>query len=144
MSAEQRLGKIPAGLEGFMGIGKTSTEIKTESLKVEAKQVVEKQSIVINAVQDLEREYEHSTKRIRELELNLLEARIKDKNPQKETIKRSKSKSTQIGLSEGWTRATLIIREDHIGELKNMSAKYNTPIKDLVELAMTQFLNNMK
>jgi hypothetical protein len=145
MSAE-RLGRTPEGLEWLtknnQPTNKTTPDIAVtkDTIKQEQKQVIQS-SAIAQATQDLSSQYDDLLKQARIVELNLLEERLK--NPEKDAVKLRKknTKSTQVGLSEGWTRATFIIREEHVNELKRLASQHQTSIKDLIELAMMQFLS---
>jgi hypothetical protein len=135
MSSE-RLGRMPEGLEWLVQGGAAS---KTETVELSQAEPVTQTS---SSYQELSQQYEKSLKQARELELNLLEARLKNTHTSQSSAKPGKrqTRSTQIGLAEGWTRATLIMREEHIEKLKLLAQQHASSMKDLVELAMTQFL----
>jgi len=50
--------------------------------------------------------------------------------------------TTTIGLPKGYTRATFIIQKDHVDKLKALSFATRTPLKDLVNQAMIEFLKD--
>jgi hypothetical protein len=70
-------------------------------------------------------------------EMPQLVASAKTKTPQKRGFV-----SASAGLPEGYTRATFIIRQDHIDRLKALAYVNKSSIKDLVDQAMTKFLKD--
>lgn len=60
-------------------------------------------------------------------------------------IETEPAKSTERGLPPGWTRATVIMRKEHLKKLKALA--YWTPggtIKDLVDNALANYLRGKK
>ena len=55
-----------------------------------------------------------------------------------------KPKSTQAGLPNGWTRATFIVREDHLEKIKAVSYWDRKQIKNVVEEAIERYLEGKK
>lgn len=51
-------------------------------------------------------------------------------------------KSSQEGLPENWTRATFIVREDLLQQLKQWAAYERKSIKDVVKDMMTEYLSD--
>jgi len=66
-----------------------------------------------------------------------LTASAKTKMPQKRGFV-----SASAGLPEGYTRATFIIKQDHVDRLKALSYVNKSSIKELVDQAMTKFLKD--
>lgn len=62
---------------------------------------------------------------------------IKHKAPQ---IKAATS--ALAGLPEGYTRATFIVKQEHVDRLKALSFVKKVPIKNLVDEAMTKYLKD--
>lgn len=60
----------------------------------------------------------------------------------KHKVSKQVSASTSAGLPEGYTRATFIIKQDHIDRLKALSYVNKISIKDLVDQAMTKLLKD--
>lgn len=56
------------------------------------------------------------------------------------SLKRKISKSSQEGLSEGWTRATFIVNEEHLDKLKSFARLKQTPIKEIISDAISSYL----
>lgn len=56
------------------------------------------------------------------------------------TLSRKIEKSSQEGLSSGWTRATFIVSEDHLKKLKAVAYWDRKPIKDVVAEALGAYL----
>jgi hypothetical protein len=48
-------------------------------------------------------------------------------------------KSTQKGLADGWTRATFIIKEEHLEKLKDYAYWERMQIKDALDQILTSF-----
>jgi hypothetical protein len=53
-------------------------------------------------------------------------------------------KTTQRGLHDGWTRATFILRERHLEELKALAYWERKPIKEVMDEALGEFLKGKK
>lgn len=51
-----------------------------------------------------------------------------------------KLEGAKQGLPDGWTRWTVIVREELIDDLKGLAWQEQTTIKELVDKALTQFL----
>lgn len=54
----------------------------------------------------------------------------------------SPSKSSQEGLSNGWTRATFIVQEEHLEKLKALAYWERVTIKEVVADALSLYLQN--
>ena len=67
---------------------------------------------------------------------------IKFMASEKPKVAKQSSESASAGLPEGYTRATFIIKKDHVERLKALAYVNKTPIKDLVDQAMTKFLKD--
>lgn len=60
---------------------------------------------------------------------------------QEENLEQARNKTTaHKGLKDGWTRATLIIREDHLDMLKAVAYLERIDIKDLVESICNNYI----
>ena len=51
-----------------------------------------------------------------------------------------KSASTRQGLKEGWTRATFIVREEHLEKVKALAYWDRKEIKQVIDEALEEFL----
>lgn len=51
-------------------------------------------------------------------------------------------KSTQIGLTEDWTRATFIMRVETLEKLKDYAYTERLKMKDALDFILSEFLNN--
>jgi hypothetical protein len=56
------------------------------------------------------------------------------------TIKREYEKSSQEGLPENWTRATFILREDLLAELKSYAYNKKSSLKEIINEAIELYL----
>jgi hypothetical protein len=54
------------------------------------------------------------------------------------------NRSSQQGLREGWTRATFILRKDHLEKLKSVSYWERKKIKEVVDEALGSYLKGKK
>lgn len=54
------------------------------------------------------------------------------------------TKSSQEGLREGWTRATFIVREEHLEKLKALAYWERKQLKELVDEIFSSYLRNKK
>jgi len=54
------------------------------------------------------------------------------------------NRSSQQGLKEGWTRATFILRKDHLEKLKSVSYWERKRIKEVVDEALGLYLKGKK
>ena len=52
--------------------------------------------------------------------------------------------STKVRLESGWTRATFIIREEHLEKIKTLAFMGKIPIKDLVDRVFKSFFSSKK
>ena len=48
------------------------------------------------------------------------------------------------GLKEGWTRATLIIKDEHLEKIKEVAYWDRKKIKEIVDEALTNYFKNKK
>jgi len=48
------------------------------------------------------------------------------------------------GLKEGWTRATLIIKDEHLEKIKEVAYWDRKKIKEIVDEALTSYFKNKK
>ena len=46
----------------------------------------------------------------------------------------------QAGLPDGWTRATFIVREANLEQLKALAYYHRRPLKDILEEALARYL----
>ena len=53
-------------------------------------------------------------------------------------------KTTQRGLHDGWTRATFILRERHLEELKALAYWERQTIKEVIDEALGSYLKGKK
>lgn len=70
--------------------------------------------------------------------------RIQDKQNLQTAGDKVITKTTQRGLPAGWTRATFIMREDHLEKLKALAYWDRKQIKELVDEAIGRYLENKK
>jgi galactose-1-phosphate uridylyltransferase len=56
------------------------------------------------------------------------------------TIKRDITSSTQEGLAEGWTRATFIVKEEHLRKIQRMAKERNKKMKEIIDEVFSSFL----
>lgn len=54
------------------------------------------------------------------------------------------SKTPQEGLPEGWTRATFILRKDHLNKLKAFAYWKRKKIKEVIDEALASYLEGKK
>lgn len=54
------------------------------------------------------------------------------------------SKSSYAGLRQGWVRATFIVQEEHLELLKTIAYWDKTSLKDVVNQALSTYLENKK
>jgi hypothetical protein len=54
------------------------------------------------------------------------------------------TKSSQEGLREGWTRATFIVREEHLEKLKALAYWERKQLKELVDEVLSSYLKHKK
>jgi len=54
------------------------------------------------------------------------------------------TKSSQEGLKDGWTRATFIMREDHLNKIKAIAYWKRKNIKEVMDEALGAYLNGKK
>jgi hypothetical protein len=67
----------------------------------------------------------------------------------RKAVKRSKKKLEEIpsikqGLPEGWTRATFILREEHLEKLRALAYWDRKEIKQVVDEALEKYLRGKK
>jgi len=53
-------------------------------------------------------------------------------------------KTTQRGLQDGWTRATFILRKQHLEELKALAYWERRTIKEVMDEALGSYLEGKK
>ncbi len=54
------------------------------------------------------------------------------------------SKSSQEGLKDGWTRATFILRKDHLEKIKALAYWKRKNIKEVMDEALETYLRGKK
>jgi hypothetical protein len=54
------------------------------------------------------------------------------------------AKTPQEGLPEGWTRATFILRTDHLNKLKALAYWKRKKIKEVIDEALASYLEGKK
>jgi hypothetical protein len=63
----------------------------------------------------------------------------------KQGLQRIPGKPTpQAGLPDGWTRATFIVREANLEQLKALAYYHRRPLKDILEEALAKYLKREK
>jgi len=51
-------------------------------------------------------------------------------------------KTTQLGLHDGWTRATFILRKNHLEKLKALAYWERRTIKEVIDEALESYLKD--
>jgi hypothetical protein len=54
------------------------------------------------------------------------------------------NETSQKGLKDGWTRATFILRKYHLEKLKSFSYWQRRKIKDVIDEALSSYLDGKK
>ncbi|OGP54863.1 MAG: hypothetical protein A2162_12480 [Deltaproteobacteria bacterium RBG_13_52_11b] len=54
--------------------------------------------------------------------------------------KKAVSKSSQEGLKDGWTRATFILRKDHLEKIKSLAYWDRKQVKEVMDEALRDYL----
>ena len=54
------------------------------------------------------------------------------------------TKTTEAGLPQGWTRATFIVRGEHLEKLKGLSYHEDRTLKELMDEALSSYLRGKK
>ena len=54
------------------------------------------------------------------------------------------NETSQKGLKDGWTRATFIMRKDHLEKLKSFSYWQRRKIKDVIDEALSSYLEGKR
>jgi len=54
------------------------------------------------------------------------------------------NKTSQQGLKEGWTRATFILRKNHLEKIKSVSYWERKRIKEVIDEALALYLKGKK
>lgn len=85
-----------------------------------------------------------SPEELKALALLLEEAKGPAKRGRPRTNFREITKSSQEGLPENWTRATFIVREDHLQTLKDYAYTQRMTIRDALDEALEQYLADKK
>lgn len=129
------LGSLPRGLEWInqnnQNIQKHEAQVPTKPVIANKTESLTPPSVAQNTTTHSELNNHNSPEKPQ------LAASAKTKMPQKRGFI-----SASAGLAEGYTRATFIIKQDHIDRLKALSYVNKLPIKDLVDQAMTRFLKD--
>ena len=63
---------------------------------------------------------------------------------QKKTIKLVTIKTSQKGLKNGWTRATFILRNDHLEKIKALAYWERKKVKEVVDEALEFYLRGKR
>lgn len=79
---------------------------------------------------------------IKALTMLLAEAKGPAKRGRPRTNFREVTKSSQEGLPENWTRATFIVRESHLETLKDYAYTQRMTIRDALDQALEQYLED--
>jgi len=53
-------------------------------------------------------------------------------------------KTTQLGLHDGWTRATFILRKNHLEKLKALAYWERRTIKEVIDEALESYLKDKR
>ncbi len=53
-------------------------------------------------------------------------------------------KTTQLGLHDGWTRATFILRKNHLEKLKELAYWERRTIKEVINEALESYLKEKR
>ena len=53
-------------------------------------------------------------------------------------------KTTQLGLHDGWTRATFILRKNHLEKLKALAYWERRTIKEVIDEALESYLKEKR
>ena len=69
---------------------------------------------------------------------------FKDPRGRKKTATREITKATQIGLQEGWERATVIMRQDYKEKVKAIAYWDRRTEKDVFDEALAEYLKDKK
>lgn len=98
---------------------------------------------------DLLKRHQQLTEQLKSLQLPMLEARLNksmaERGPmEKDVLQKGKRvPSSQQGLAEGWSRVTVIMREENIDRLKQCADTYDTTMKDLLDLAIFKLFKSL-
>lgn len=60
------------------------------------------------------------------------------------TRAREATKTTEAGLPSGWTRATFLVRKEHVEKLKGVSFFEDRTLKELMDEALAAYLKGRK
>ena len=58
--------------------------------------------------------------------------------------KKGIAKSSQEGLQDGWTRATFILRKDHLEKIKSLAYWDRKQVKEVMEEALGGYLRSKR
>ena len=53
-------------------------------------------------------------------------------------------KTTQLGLHDGWTRATFILKKNHLEKLKELACWERRTIKEVIDEALESYLKEKR
>ena len=57
---------------------------------------------------------------------------------------RRTTKTTKQGLNEGWSRASFIIRDEHLAKINALAYRKNRQKKDIIEEALTEYFKDKR
>lgn len=64
--------------------------------------------------------------------------------PSKHSKQKKSLKSSKIGLKEGWTRATLIVKESVLEKAKDLAYWERKKIQEVIDEALCSYISNKK
>lgn len=79
------------------------------------------------------------TKETKNILSKIQERKPKNLNVEEETLSKA---SPRTGLLPGWTRHTLIIREEHKEKLEAIAFMSNIPLKDVIYMILDNFFSD--
>lgn len=127
------LGSLPKGLE-WINQNPQKNEAQTTSKPLVVQQVQQVTPVASTPITPV---LQPATNNQSVLEKPQFVASAKHKTSTKRSVE-----SASAGLPDGYTRATFIIKQDHVDRLKALAYVNKTSIKDLVDQAMTKFLKD--
>jgi len=69
-------------------------------------------------------------------------AKTKRRRGRPRTLDPKVSKGARTGLKEGYNRVTMILRDDHAKDLKDLARQANLPMKSVMEIILGTFLKS--
>ena len=57
---------------------------------------------------------------------------------------RRTTKTTKQGLKEGWSRASVIIRDEHLAKIDALAYRKNRQKKDILDEALNEYFQNKR